>query len=110
MPHAIEWSFATPKTRAFLPSSRPIGRPPLRAVRAAGPARCRAILPAARLRAAAAARARSLPVAVAIERTGGWYCLAMTSTSPAADRSAANRTLREALEGVSGFVLDADGV
>ena len=25
MPHAIEWSFATPKISAFLPSSRPIG-------------------------------------------------------------------------------------
>ena len=29
MPQAIEWSLATPKISAFLPSSRPI-RPPLR--------------------------------------------------------------------------------
>src|SRR5215213_4075252 len=27
MPHAIEWSFATPNTRAFFPASKPIGPP-----------------------------------------------------------------------------------
>ena len=27
MPHAIEWSFATPKMSAFFPSSRPIPSP-----------------------------------------------------------------------------------
>src|SRR5262245_14416546 len=30
MPHAIEWSFATPKTRAFFPSSNPIRNLPSR--------------------------------------------------------------------------------
>ena len=88
IPQAIEWSFATPKMSAFLPSSSPI--PSLLA--ASRPAQ----------RPAAIVRGSPTRDSPAPAGRGPRYAPAMSLSSPAA--------LRAALRGVRALVLDADGV
>src|SRR5262245_21456898 len=106
MPQAIEWSFATPKISAFLPSSRPIGSSVVRAPVSGVVILRETDRGRARIACEHASISRFGPVARAYHRL-----VARTATrSPTARSTAAPADMRAALAGVRAFVLDADGV